>query len=232
MIRNKLSDLMGERRLKISKLSLETGIARSTLTPIYYNQSEMIKLDTINKLCIHFGISVCDFFENNNFDFEFSIVEDEFPGYGQMWIREDYDNEEFNLNFNINFSIYIKINEKSKSEVIEVDCQTTPNTKLSDNIKYLGYLNDSEGMYVETISNIHYLVSPKEGYDDLFNNYINQLSSGMLEIVKSNIEKFIKEALIKKFKDITVKNNYFSNDPYMSLEDVFKKANYTISINN
>ncbi|MCH4985342.1 helix-turn-helix domain-containing protein [Macrococcoides goetzii] len=227
MIRNKLSDLMGERRLKISRLSLETGIARSTLTPIYYNQSEMIKLDTINKLCIYFGISACDFFENNNFDFEYSIVEDELIGYEQMWIRED----NLDLQFYLNFSIYIKIIEKNKNEVIEVNCHTTPNTTISDQVVYIDYLNNGNGGHEETISNIHYEITSKDDYKDVFAYYIEQLSPGMLEVVKSNIEKFIKEALINKFTDTNIRNDYFGNDFHMSLEDVFKKANYTITIN-
>lgn len=227
MIRNKLSDLMGERRLKISRLSLETGIARSTLTPIYYNQSEMIKLDTINKLCVFFDISVCDFFENNNFDFEYSIVEDDYLGYEKMWIMED----NLDLKFYLDFSFYIKIIEKNKSEVIEVNCQTTPNSTLSDQLTYIDYLNNGAGDYEEAISNIHYHITSKEDYKEIFEYYIDQLSPGMLEIVKSNIEKFIKEALINKFKDTNIRNDYFGNDFHMSLEDVFKKANYTILIN-
>lgn len=228
MIRNKLSDLMGERRLKISRLSLETGIARSTLTPIYYNHSEMIKLDTINKLCIFFDINVSDFFENNNFDFEYSIVEDDFPGYEHMWIKED----NVNLNFYLNFSIYIKVVEKNKSEIIEMECKTTPNTEITDQVIYVDYLNNGEGGLEETTSKIHYAVSPKEDFNEIFNYYINQLSPGMLEVVKTNMERFFKETLTTKFKDTNVRNDFYNNEVHMSLENVFKKAEYNVSIIN
>lgn len=50
MIKNKLSRILGERRLKITQLSKETGISRTTLTAIYYDRSEGISFGVLEKL--------------------------------------------------------------------------------------------------------------------------------------------------------------------------------------
>ncbi|RKL62312.1 XRE family transcriptional regulator [Thermoanaerobacteraceae bacterium SP2] len=52
MITCKLATIMADRGVRhISDLSVKTGIARSTLTKLWYNQSDGIRFDTLNKLC-------------------------------------------------------------------------------------------------------------------------------------------------------------------------------------
>lgn len=52
MIINNLSTIMGRKRIKIKELHERTGISRSTLTKLYYDKTSMIKLDTIDTLCL------------------------------------------------------------------------------------------------------------------------------------------------------------------------------------
>lgn len=73
MIRNNLSTLFSERGLKATRVSAETGIARSTLSSLTQNESKMIQLETINNLCMYLGITHEDFFSYIPFDFEFSL---------------------------------------------------------------------------------------------------------------------------------------------------------------
>lgn len=61
-IRNKLAVLMAERRLKLTQVSRETGISRTSLVDVYYNRSKMIKLSTINSLCQYLKITPGEFF--------------------------------------------------------------------------------------------------------------------------------------------------------------------------
>ena len=63
MIRYNLNKLLGERNLKISKVFVDTGISRSTLTKIVNNQSSMVQTETIDKLCRYLKVSPSDFFE-------------------------------------------------------------------------------------------------------------------------------------------------------------------------
>lgn len=70
MIRNNLAVLMAQRGTKISKIAADTGIARSTLNAIAQNESKMIQLETIDKLCQELGVTPCDFFEYLDFNYE------------------------------------------------------------------------------------------------------------------------------------------------------------------
>ena len=55
-----LSVLLAERHLKISKVSADTGISRTTLTVLAFNRWQGIRSDTIDTLCEYLDISVGD----------------------------------------------------------------------------------------------------------------------------------------------------------------------------
>ncbi len=60
MISNKFSGILGERLLKISKISQETGISRTTLTNLYYRRCSQISFDVLDRLCTYLNCSVSD----------------------------------------------------------------------------------------------------------------------------------------------------------------------------
>ncbi len=62
LIKNNLSKIMGEKRMKITELSKVSGISRTTLTNIYYDRAGGIKFDTINKICKSLGCKIEDIF--------------------------------------------------------------------------------------------------------------------------------------------------------------------------
>ncbi|MDM8204978.1 helix-turn-helix transcriptional regulator [Ligilactobacillus salivarius] len=74
MIRYNLNKLLGERNLKISKVFVDTGISRSTLTKIVNNQSSMVQTETIDKLCQYLKVDVKDFFEYIPLDVKINVV--------------------------------------------------------------------------------------------------------------------------------------------------------------
>lgn len=74
MIKNRLSTLLAERGLKITKVSNETGISRNTITSISQNDSEMIRLETINTLCTYLGVTPCEFFDFVPIEVEFTVI--------------------------------------------------------------------------------------------------------------------------------------------------------------
>ena len=47
MVRVHLSRLMGEKRLKIADLVRDTGLSRTTLTRLFYEESERLDFDTL-----------------------------------------------------------------------------------------------------------------------------------------------------------------------------------------
>lgn len=58
-----LSRLMGEKRLKISELSEMTGLHRNGLTKLYYEKTDGVKFETLEKLCRTLNCSVGELIE-------------------------------------------------------------------------------------------------------------------------------------------------------------------------
>lgn len=61
MIRNRLAEILFERDIKIVRIAKETGISRNTITNTASNNSEMLQMNTINKICGYLEITPCDF---------------------------------------------------------------------------------------------------------------------------------------------------------------------------
>lgn len=84
MIRYNLNKLLGERNLKISKVFVDTGISRSTLTKIVNNQSSMVQTETIDKLCQYLKIDVSDFFEYIPIEIDVNAFFNEYSSFGVL----------------------------------------------------------------------------------------------------------------------------------------------------
>lgn len=63
MIKCNLSRIMGEKKLKISDISRDTGINRGTLTRLYQETAERIDLDVMYQLCAYLNCEVGELFE-------------------------------------------------------------------------------------------------------------------------------------------------------------------------
>jgi putative transcriptional regulator len=63
MIKIHLSRLMGEKKLKISDLSIMTDLHRNGITKLYKDQTDGIKFDTLDKLCKALDCKVEDLIE-------------------------------------------------------------------------------------------------------------------------------------------------------------------------
>ena len=61
MIKCHLSRLLGERKLKISDVTRDTGINRGTLTRLYHETAERVELDVLDALCTYLncGLPTC-----------------------------------------------------------------------------------------------------------------------------------------------------------------------------
>ena len=68
MVYCNLAVLLAERRMKISSVSADTGISRTTLTALCQNTGKGVQTDTINTLCMYLNISVGDLFSFYPFD--------------------------------------------------------------------------------------------------------------------------------------------------------------------
>ncbi|WP_318518017.1 helix-turn-helix domain-containing protein [Photobacterium leiognathi] len=63
MMKCHLSKLMGEKKLKISDISRDTGINRGTITRLYNETATRVDLEVIEQLCDYLDITVGELFE-------------------------------------------------------------------------------------------------------------------------------------------------------------------------
>ncbi|MCY8085100.1 helix-turn-helix transcriptional regulator [Bacillus inaquosorum] len=63
MIKVHLSRVMGERKLNIAEVSRKTGLHRNGITKLYYEETDGIKFDTLEKLCKALDCEITDLLE-------------------------------------------------------------------------------------------------------------------------------------------------------------------------
>lgn len=77
MVDSNLAVLLAERNLKITRVSRDTGISRTTLTALCNDYTGGIKFDTLNVLCKYLKVTPQDFFNYSPYDYEITVYEDE-----------------------------------------------------------------------------------------------------------------------------------------------------------
>ncbi len=63
MIVNRLSRLLGERRMSIKDLQRQTGISYAALHSLYSDTSKRVDLETLDKICRALGVQPGDILE-------------------------------------------------------------------------------------------------------------------------------------------------------------------------
>ena len=66
-VKNRILQLLEEKRMSIHKLALESAVAPSSIKNILYGKSQNPGVVTIKMLCDGFGISIVDFFDSDVF---------------------------------------------------------------------------------------------------------------------------------------------------------------------
>lgn len=67
VVRDRLLFLLGEHKMSIHKLAIESAVAPSSIKNILYGKSQNPGIVTIKMLCDGFGITVSDFFDTDEF---------------------------------------------------------------------------------------------------------------------------------------------------------------------
>ena len=63
MIKNKLSEMMGIRRMNMAEVARIEDLNHVTVFRIYHDKTKTIELETINKLCYALNCRIQDIFE-------------------------------------------------------------------------------------------------------------------------------------------------------------------------
>lgn len=79
MIKNNFNELVAQRKLKITRISNDTGISRPTLNTLTRDDGKGIQYDTLNTLCNYFSITPCEFFSYIPYDiqYNFDIIDEQ-----------------------------------------------------------------------------------------------------------------------------------------------------------
>ena len=66
-VKNRILQLLGEKRMSIHKLAMESGVAPSSIKNILYGKSQNPGVVTLKMLCDGFEITLIDFFDTPEF---------------------------------------------------------------------------------------------------------------------------------------------------------------------
>lgn len=66
-VKNRILQLLGERKMSIHKLAMESAVAPSSIKNILYGKSQNPGIVTLKMLCDGFGITLIDFFNTEEF---------------------------------------------------------------------------------------------------------------------------------------------------------------------
>ncbi len=67
VVKNRILHLLGEKKMSIHKLAMESAVPPSSIKNILYGKSQNPGIVTLKMLCDGFGISLIDFFETEEF---------------------------------------------------------------------------------------------------------------------------------------------------------------------
>ena len=65
--KNRLLELLGEKKMSIHKLAMESAVSPSSIKNILYGKSQNPGIVTIKMLCDGFGITLLEFFDTEEF---------------------------------------------------------------------------------------------------------------------------------------------------------------------
>jgi len=63
MIKCHLSRILGEKKLKISDVSKDTGINRGTITRLYQETAVRVDFEVLEKLCVYLNCDISELLE-------------------------------------------------------------------------------------------------------------------------------------------------------------------------
>ena len=66
-VKNRILQLLGEKKMSIHKLAMESAVPPSSIKNILYGKSQNPGIVTIKMLCDGFGISLIEFFDTKDF---------------------------------------------------------------------------------------------------------------------------------------------------------------------
>lgn len=220
MLINRLAILLAERTLSGSRLSVETGIAQSTISKITSNKSKQVDYATVNTICNNLQITPNDFFDYSPFDYDISCLKDEEDGSIKLFIKvKKFDVKICTLEYHSKAYYYIN--------------QDKPNS-VDSGVSIFEIKNDYEKVEKILVQLILSKVNTEscEEFENLPINFKNILKNDLLEkvgiVLKSDlVEEFNEKFIFEKNSIGGVDLSNFNKSEYKNSIDLWIKSNVT-----
>lgn len=162
MIKNNFNELVAQRKLKITRISNDTGISRPTLNSLTRDDGKGIQYDTLNKLCNYFNVTPSEFFSYIPYDISFNFeVIDEKGEVIKQGDKIEYTEKKRALLF-----INVFDNKGVKKHTFELlyYVLTTFNTTID--------VNEEGGVFEEVKGNSSNVLLDREQFENVENEFI------------------------------------------------------------
>ena len=206
MIRNRLAEILFERDIKVVRMAKEIGISRNTIANTASNTSEMLQMNTINKICGFLEITPCDFFHYIPIDIDFSFFEEDKIDLVKSWNLD-------NLKCKANFDIDMLIDITNKNEQFKIDTKITIKNDILSIIPFddnkLELTIESTGEQIVKLTELFNEI-PKEFKKMIYNNLVTEHKSYLLKNIdeEDKIDSLIKKREIIEGTEITFTNDF------------------------
>lgn len=159
MIHANLSVLLAERNLRISTVSKETGISRTTLTALSSGTCKGVQLETLNTLCAYLQVTPSDILVYYPLDMEIKFnAEDIYTadsvchGITTFYLVQHQttvnSSQSVPQTFNLKTKVYKSTSQYTEREVFVIDIQCPPTfARLYDNIPISFSLDIEEQLF-------------------------------------------------------------------------------------
>lgn len=199
MIRNNLAMILAQKQIKISRMALDTGLSRTTLTSLSQNDSKRIDNDTLNVILMYLKITPNDFFEFLKYDFDIKLEAINF----EFDFLEEQDITVITINKS-EIDLFIIIDDKVSSRKPVYEFEITVSKLENKSVSETMYFIDEEGeSKEETFSeNIVFNISNKtsiEAFQSFADKEISrQFQQEISKKIKGDLQLFIYNKILSR----------------------------------
>lgn len=200
MIRNNLAMILSQKEIKISRMALDTGLSRTTLTALSQNESKRIDNDTLNTILMYLQIKPNDFFNFVSYDCEIKIEAIDF----EVDLNVDAFNSESSYYIKKGtFDLFLEIDNRisARKPVYEFEINLDEKYNRVDVQEHAIPIGPSE-YEIEEVTNglFTFNISGDDRNLEEFNKFIkNEIPFEFQIQIENNIKNTFKEILKAKF---------------------------------
>jgi len=214
MIRNNLAVLLAQKQIKISRMALDTGLSRTTLTALSQNDSKRIDNDTLNTILMYLEIKPNDFFNFFAYDFIVNISPKEFEA--EIIVSNIEPNKSTLLINKGSFDLFVKLDDKKSPRIpvfeFEINVDSNYRSSTLEHIQYQTGPDEWEND-VLVDDNILFSITGNETETDQLTKFWEREvpEDFRLELTKEVLMEFYKEIFVRLSNALNVSKEAFEH---------------------